>query len=174
MGVRGLVRKLWIDRNVLIPRLVNSNENKMKQAFTGRLEDFSRLYFTSIKGLDSVIFPAKGASATFDESYHPSYTLTERGKSYEHNRDGTMSIIGVHTWPTYLLERAQSCLSDITSRHDVFPRGKAASDRESTWNGPDLASGSHQPEPGRQWMYWPGTFYPEFFEHRPGMDRCDL
>lgn len=38
-------------------------------------------------GRDSVIFPAKGASATCDESYHPSYTLTERGKSYEHNRD---------------------------------------------------------------------------------------
>lgn len=42
-GVRGLARKLWIDRNALIPRLVNSNENEMEEAFTGGLEDFSRL-----------------------------------------------------------------------------------------------------------------------------------
>lgn len=58
-GVRGLARKLWIDRNVLIPRLASPHENEMREALTSKLEEFSRLYFTSIVGLDSVLAPAK-------------------------------------------------------------------------------------------------------------------
>lgn len=44
-----------------------------------------------------------------------------------------MSIVGLHSWPTYLHERVQACLPGVKSRHDVYPKGKVASDRESTW-----------------------------------------
>jgi hypothetical protein len=173
-GPDTLANKLWRDRNILIPRLADTDETR--QALTVCLTDVAQQYFVSIEGVSSSIH-ANG-DERWQESSDLSCTLTARGKSYNLARSRTLRA-AVRDYGRIFGEAVTSCVAGFKSRRSVFPQGKLASDYEATWRGPGLTLTGHPSDSELRstlprWRWSKGCHLPDLFEHRPGLDRCDL
>jgi hypothetical protein len=152
-GTEVLANKLWQDRNILIPQLATSELEK--QGLTAALATFARQYYVTIDGVNNTV--SRDSDGSWEQESEISFTLTARG-SWE--------ILG---W----------CVQDLSQRQGIFPAGKKAHDRRAIWSGPGpLTSGHATDERSRShlrgWFWYPECRLPDFFEHRPGRDRCDL
>lgn len=88
-GTRQLAHKNLMDKKVLIPRLATSV--CQEEAFIKKVDALSRVYFTSIEGVDTVILPNVSDDDTFLDANHSlTYYMTKRGQKYQSTR--TQSI----------------------------------------------------------------------------------
>jgi hypothetical protein len=175
-GPNRLATKLSVDRSILVPHLVTSEQ--MRLELTERIHETARPSFTSIDGRSSAIFHAgPDSNAPFDEEAGISYELTARGKFYEANREHAFHTIRHAVRP--LVERALACVRFARRQHQVFPqtaadgvvcdhtcRGPGPTPQEPTKESPMWA------KPPR-WRDGESVHLPELFEHRPGQGHCD-
>lgn len=172
-GTERLANKLWQDRNILIPRLADSELER--QGFTAALTTFARQYFVTIDGVNSVI--SADRFGEWDHDSDVSYRLTARGLYYGLAQSSSMgAAVGDYARGSW--EILRSCVRDLGHRGGIFPEGKRAHDRRATWNGPGPLTSGNPTDAGlrshlRGWFWYPECHLPDFFEHRPGKDRCD-
>lgn len=169
-----LAAKLCQDRNILIPQLASSELER--QGLTAALTTFARQYFVTIDGVNSAV--SLDRYREWDQDSEISYSLTARGLYYGLSRSGSMgAAVGGYARGTW--EILRSCVQGLGLRRGMFPEGKKAQDRRATWNGPGPLTSGHPTDEGlrshlRGWFWYPECHLPDFFEHRPGQDRCDL
>lgn len=82
-GMRVLAKKLWTDRQLLIPRLGMTEETRLK--FNEALLWMARLYFVSIDGSDSTTSVLAGLDTNPVETTKFKYTLSPTGQKYKDN-----------------------------------------------------------------------------------------
>jgi hypothetical protein len=175
-GFKVLASKLFMDRSVLVPRLVTSHQ--MRGELLDNITQTARLYFLSISGYDSAIFRLESDPTTaFTEEAGCQYELTPRGEHYQNNRDQTLNMVQPTVRP--LLEKARECISRLTDRHTVFPKVKdVRSLCDQTCMGPGPTP-TAPPEESPIWAEPPlcrdveSLFMQDLFEHRPGRGPCD-
>jgi hypothetical protein len=147
-GTEVLANKLWQDRNILIPQLATRSHRSF--------DDFrAPILRVTIDGVNNAI--SRDSDGSWDQDSEHSCSLTARG-SWE--------ILG-------------SCVQDLSQRRGIFPAGKKAHDRRAIWSGPEPLTSGHATDEGarshlRGWFWYSECRLPDFFEHRPGRDRCDL
>ena len=173
-GPERLANKLWQDRNILIPQLANSELER--QGLNAALTTFARQYYVTIDGVDSAV--SRDEAGEWDQDSKVSYNLTARGLYYGLAQSGSIGAAECGyargSW-----EILRSCVQDLSQRCGNFPEGKRAHDRRATWNGPGPLISGHRTDEGlrshlRGWFWYPECHLPDFFENRPGRDRCDL
>ena len=172
-GPERLASKLWQDRNIVIPRLAGSELER--QGLTAALTTFARQYFVTIDGVDSSI--SADRAGEWDQDSKVSYSLTARGLYYGLAQSSSIGAAECD-YARGCCEILRSCVQDLNQRRGIFPEGKRAHDRRATWNGPGPLTSGHSTDEGlrshiRGWFWYPECHLPDFFEHRPGRDRCD-
>jgi hypothetical protein len=173
-GPEIVAEKLWLDRNILIPQIVETELER--QGLTACLTDVARQYFVTIDGLDNNVYPDR--LGEWAQHSRISYKLTARGASYDLSRSGAM-IAAACDYARTSWKFVQSCVTDMSARQTIFPEGRLYSDRRATWNGPEEhetwrhAVSEGQRSTLKRWPWHGESHLPDFFEHRPGDHRCD-
>lgn len=172
-----LVRKLLLDRSVLIPHLVRPGATR--SMLMDSLAEVAGSYFTSIKGERSSIVEVSDPMVGFREHVSTYYTMTERGRMYAANRDKARHA--AQGWVGPILGAVRERLVGLAKKcQDIFPKSSKEAFYDGTSMCPSLAPGP------RPWP-WELSFWnnpptsrdllsvdlPDFYEWRAGQGRCD-
>ena len=169
-----LVRKLLLDRSVLIPHLVPPGEmhSKLLDSFT----EVAGFYFVSIKGERTWIVDESDPNVGFKEHVLTNWILTERGICYTANRNAAVRT--AKGWVPTLGDVLQRLVGKVKKRQDIFPKSSkqehydgmracavplsdSRSKKNSLWNHPPRARDLLSMD------------VPDLFESRPGQGLCD-
>lgn len=172
-----LVRKLLLDRSVLIPHLVRPGVTR--STLMDSLTEVASSYFTSIKGERSSIVEVSDPMLGFREHVSTHYTMTERGRIYVANRN--KACHAAKGWVGPILGAVRERIVGLAKKcQDIFPK--------SSKDGPyDGTSTCPMPAPGPRPWPWELSFWnnppssrdllsvdlPDFYEWRAGQGRCD-
>lgn len=77
-GLPALAEKLYMDRNVLIPRIILPTDSSLRRSLIHKLERVETLYFSSIDGIEGSTAPDEDVSE-WRATQTVQYTATERG-----------------------------------------------------------------------------------------------
>lgn len=120
-GFKNLGRKLILDKNILIPRLLPNCHDSLRIKLEKSLTEISNSYFAYIGDsltIDPNSGPANGVGAGFKNGQRAVYVLTERGRRYAANRDATLNVVKEQPGPV--------CDGIFRRLRDVAKRIKAA------------------------------------------------
>lgn len=176
-GPEVLAQKLWLDRNIVMPRIISCGHERMDMI--RGLNGVARMYFQSIDGTEGSAMTGSHTGG-WNETQTMSYTLNERGRSYEKCRNDVVATTAecISLSPKHWATRIKACITDITQRRDVFPKRKEFSDAQGTWRGPEpvpegTAAECHLWQRPYKWLLRPSVHLPDFFEHRPSKGSCE-
>ncbi|KAK6421274.1 hypothetical protein LTR95_016829 [Oleoguttula sp. CCFEE 5521] len=162
-GLEALAQKLWVDRNVVLPRI----------------STFARLCFERIDGVTEMLVEARSYAHLSSIDYTPS----ERGKAYDRDRRTTLSIVERgRAMSSIVREQARIRLGSLRDRPDVFPASGLNRQQQlfrAHWDDRkytlevEATTSSDRVYP---WKWWPtrGFHLPDLFERRPLQYQCDV
>lgn len=176
-GLNVLAAKLLVDRTVLIPTIVQPAA--LQSALIKGLQGYAQMYFLSLRGIEGSTASSNRIGG-WNDFQSVSYTLTERGEAYQARRCETLDTARQCAFlsPAHWASKLKTIAQSFTQRQDVFPKGKAFSDINGTWKGPEpppagTPATSHLWQNPWAWATRMSTHLPDFFEHRAQKDRCD-
>lgn len=170
-GIESLAAKLYIDQEVIIPRVFGPGEQR--QAVLRSLGSISTLYFERIYGMAASTMAADN-KAGWEQLHSVEFTANERGLAYEARRKDADSHASTTSWlsPSHWAERVRVCMMQILSRHMEVQAGTRRKDAQGSWRGshdeiPAGTGRSHLWHVPVGWKCWFSLHLPDFFESRP-------
>jgi hypothetical protein len=176
-GVDVLAAKLYMDREVVIPRVFADYavQHQMVQA----IYQIQEMYFSSIEGLEGSTLPDSDPGVGgWNRVQNYRYELNERGRTYEFNRTTAIARASKDMSTNYWMKVVRECVDSVTARFNLVKQKKKKADIPfPSWRGEAIslpASTTYEPYTVPSGWRRLLTFHmPDYLEFRDQVDTND-